>query len=82
MELGLKLVKSPSRTSIDRKKQEGGKLQPINRGKMLKKISERYEKSETVIVELIRGLLQEICPLYDASYTQTPEIRPTLSEQI
>lgn len=89
----LRLTKSPSKTShgrIIRDKQEGGgKLQGINRPKMLKKLSERYEKGEVVIVDLIKALMHEICPLYEVqiahSYSQGPSqdiIRPTLTEQI
>jgi hypothetical protein len=65
----LKPVKSPSKISDKRKTKEGsGKLQPINRPKMLKKLSERYESGEMVVVELIRGLLHELCPLYDVGF--------------
>jgi HKD family nuclease len=68
IESALKISKSPSKTSTGRglkDKQEGGKLQPINRPKMLKKLSERYEKGEVVIVDLIKALMHEICPLYE-----------------
>lgn len=69
IESTLKISKSPSKTSMGRglkdKQDGGGKLQPINRPKMLKKLSERYEKGEVVIVDLIKALMHEICPLYE-----------------
>lgn len=51
---------------------------------MLKKLTERYDKNEAVIVHLIRGLLHEICPLYDvsASLNQSDLLRPTLPDHI
>lgn len=62
----LKLKKSPSKTSLDRRSKDGGgKLQPINRPKMLKKLSERYEKGEAVIIDLVHGIMHEISPVFE-----------------
>jgi predicted NACHT family NTPase len=47
---------------------------------MLKKLCERYEKGEAVIIELIRVLLHEICPLFEV--IQSEQVRPTLQDQI
>ncbi len=56
---------------------------------MLKKLSERYEKGELVVVDLVKGILQELCPLVEVPPTHgfnvNPSaelIRPTTNEQI
>jgi hypothetical protein len=54
---------------------------------MLKKLSERYEKGEIVVVDLVKGILQELCPLVEVPPTHgfnvSPSaelIRPTTNE--
>lgn len=54
---------------------------------MLKKLSDRYEKGETVVTDLIRGVLHELCPLMEVPLTHgfnsaADLIRPTANEQI
>jgi hypothetical protein len=56
---------------------------------MLKKLSERFKKGEVVVVDLIRGILQELCPLVEVPLTHgfnvSPSselIRPTTNDQI
>lgn len=54
---------------------------------MLKKLSDRYEKGEVVVTDLVRGILQELCPLVEVPATHgfnsaAELIRPTANEQI